>query len=174
MHSRNKSYSNLQNVTLSTEQQQQLLQTAESEFETSNNMSNSSTVLDLGGLTSNWQNSSALTYRMGNSKIRFQKPFTLALLCFTGIVLLLYISFSGFTLRSTSNYSSHYGDTFVSNYAKIEASTFSNQKSNVKIVSYNSTYPLTAPGINFNSDKTGFSSTCFTHSYLMQNKEAMV
>lgn len=154
MHSRNKSYSNLQNVNLNPEQQQQLLpqEQSESNFESANNMSNNSTVLDLGGLTSNWQNSSALTYRVGNSKIRFQKPYTLALLCLTGIVILLYVSFSGFSLRSTSKYSIHYGDNFQSNYAKIEAATLIHQKRNVNIVAYNSTYPLTAPGIDYIPD----------------------
>ena len=84
---------------------------------------------------------------MGNSKIRFQKPFMLALLCFAGVIVLVYFSFFGHSLRSNSKYSSSYGDSFLANYGKIEASTFIHHKSNDKLTSYNSTYPLTAPGM---------------------------
>ena len=84
---------------------------------------------------------------MGNSKIRFQKPFMLALLCFAGVIVLVYFSFFGHSLRSNSKYSSSYGDSFLANYGKIEASTFIHQKSSDKLTSYNSTYPLTAPGM---------------------------
>ena len=144
MYSRNKSTPNFQNLSAPTEQQQSLL-VEESEFETSN-MSSSSTVLDLGGLTSNWQNHSSLTYRMGNSKIRFQKPFMLALLFFCGILILLYFTFFGISLRSNSKYSNPYGDSFLANYGKIESSTFAFQSREKRLLSYNTTYPLTAPG----------------------------
>ena len=145
MYSRNKTVPNFQQNLTSDADQQPLLNN-EPDFESSS-MSGSSTVLDLGGLTSNWQNHSQLTYRMGNSKIRFQKPFALALLLFGGVVVILFFSFSGHSLRSNSKYSNYYGgDSFLANYGKIEASTLAFPLSREKKSTYNSTYPLTSPG----------------------------
>ena len=142
MYSRNKSLPNL-HQDLTSEQRLPLL-AEDSEFEPAT-MSNQSTVLDLGGLTSNWQNGSSLTYTVGNSKIRFQKPVLLALLFFCGALVIFYFSFSGISLRSDSRYSRNYADSFLANYGKLESST-SQFSSRDKLATYNSTYPLTAPG----------------------------
>ena len=145
MYSRNKSVpSTLQSLT--SEQLRPLL-SEDSEFETST-MSSPSAVLDLGGLTSNWQSGSSLAHTVGNSKIRFQKPVMLAVLFFCGVLVIFYFSMSGVSLRSNSRYSRTYGDSFFSNLAKVESSTLTVGKFKERFSAYNSTYPLTAPGKN--------------------------
>jgi hypothetical protein len=68
----------------------------------------------------------------------------LALVFFCGFLVIFYFSFSGISLRSNSRYSSPYGDSFLANYGKAEASSLGSSKD--KSSTYNSTYPLTAPG----------------------------
>jgi hypothetical protein len=102
-----------------------------------------STVLDLGGLTSTWPSSvgSPLTYRMGNSKISFQKPFVLGVLLLSAIFVLFYFTYSGYSLRSSSRDTSQF-------YASLHQNNFDRFKQNeLKPFSpfYNATYPLTQP-----------------------------
>jgi len=102
-----------------------------------------STVIDLGGLTSSWPSSvsSPLTYRMGNSKISFQKPFVLGFLVFSAIFLLFYFTYSGYSLRSSSKDTSQFYESLHKN----NFDRFNQIEPKTHLSAYNTTYPLTSP-----------------------------
>ena len=78
---------------------------------------------------------------MGNSKISFQKPIVLGVLFLSAIFVLIYFTYSGYSLRSSSSDTSEF-------YASLHKNNFDRFKQNeLKPFSpvYNTTYPLTQP-----------------------------
>ncbi len=103
--------------------------------------SSASAIIDLTGGMADWRNSvqKPLTYKMGNSTIRFQRPLVAAMaVIFMALLVLLYVAASGRRRNISAIHDDH------SHFSDLQHPFGGPSADRLK---YNSTYPLSQPTI---------------------------